>query len=118
MTINTETVLQSALPVSILLKSMANERRLMILCHLIEGERSVNELVSLIGVSQSVMSQHLARLRNDGLVTPRRSAQNIYYSVQGDEARAIMQLLHDLICAGGCVPPREAERVALGRQTV
>ncbi len=118
MTINAETVIQSARPVSRLLKSMANERRLIVLCHLIEGEKSVNELVSLIGTSQSAMSQHLKRLRDDGLVTPRRSAQNIYYSVQGDEAQAIMQLLHDLICAGGCVPPQDVRPEGSGRQTV
>ncbi len=85
-----------------ILKAMANERRLVILCHLSEGERSVGELEKLLGISQSALSQHLARLRNDGLVVPRRSAQNIYYSLHGEEAEAIMHLLHDLICAGGC----------------
>ncbi|MBV38268.1 MAG: ArsR family transcriptional regulator [Rhodospirillaceae bacterium] len=85
------------------LKAMANERRLLILCHLSEGESSVGELESLLGISQSALSQHLARLRKDGLVTPRRAAQNIYYSLQGEEARSIIELLHDLICAGGCV---------------
>lgn len=83
-----------------LLKAMANERRLMILCHLNEGEHSVGELEKLIGISQSALSQHLARLRNDGLVMPRRSAQNIYYSLCGDAARAIIQSLHDLLSAG------------------
>ncbi|MDP7460339.1 MAG: metalloregulator ArsR/SmtB family transcription factor [Alphaproteobacteria bacterium] len=85
------------------LKAMANERRLLILCHLSEGESSVGELESLLGISQSALSQHLARLREDGLVTPRRAAQNIYYSLQGEEACSIIELLHDLICAGGCV---------------
>lgn len=80
-----------------MLKAMANERRLMILCHLNEGEHSVGELEKLLGISQSALSQHLARLRHDGLVTPRRSAQNIYYSLSGDSARTIIQSLENLI---------------------
>ena len=84
-----------------ILKAMANERRLMILCYLNEGEHSVGELEKLLGISQSALSQHLARLRNDGLVLPRRSAQNIYYSLYGDSARAIIQSLHDLVADGG-----------------
>ncbi len=80
-----------------ILKAMANERRLMILCYLNEGEHSVGELEKLVGISQSALSQHLARLRNDGLVMPRREAQNIYYSLYGEAARAIIQSLHDLM---------------------
>jgi DNA-binding transcriptional ArsR family regulator len=80
-----------------ILKSMANERRFMILCHLIEGELSVGELEKLLGISQSALSQHLARLRDDGLVAPRRSAQNIFYSLHGDEARSVIELLDGLI---------------------
>ena len=80
-----------------ILKSMANERRFMILCHLIEGELSVGELEKLLGISQSSLSQHLARLRSDGLVVPRRSAQNIFYSLRGQEARVIMELLDGLV---------------------
>jgi DNA-binding transcriptional ArsR family regulator len=76
---------------------MANERRFMILCHLLDGELSVGELEKLLGISQSALSQHLARLRTDGLVVPRRAAQNIFYSLQGVEARAIMELLDNLI---------------------
>ena len=80
-----------------ILKAMANERRFIILSHLADGELSVGELENRLGISQSALSQHLARLRNDRLVTPRRSAQNIYYSLQGNEARAIMRILHDLV---------------------
>jgi len=64
-----------------LLRAMANERRLLILCHLLDGEKSVGELQKLIAISQSALSQHLARLRAEELVTTRREAQNIYYSV-------------------------------------
>ena len=93
-----------------ILKAMANERRFIILSHLADGELSVGELENRLGISQSALSQHLARLRNDRLVTPRRSAQNIYYSFQGNEARAIMGLLHDLI--GIDEPGREASRLS------
>ncbi len=68
-------------PASALLKAMANERRLLILCYLMEGEKSVGQLEGLIGISQSVLSQHLARLRGDNLVTTRREDQRIYYSL-------------------------------------
>lgn len=83
---------------SALLKAMCNERRLLILCYLSQGERSVGELEDLVGLSQSALSQHLARLRRDKLVRTRRSAQNIYYSLNGHEAQTIMGTLHSLYC--------------------
>lgn len=86
---------------STLLKAMSNERRLLILCHLSLGEKSVSELEELVGLSQSALSQHLARLRRDKLVSTRRSAQNIYYSLHGDEAKRVMTTLHDIYCARG-----------------
>lgn len=81
---------------STLLKAMSNERRLLILCHLAEGERSVGELKSLVGLSQSALSQHLARLRRDRVVRTRRSAQSIIYSLEGEEALTIMEALRRL----------------------
>ena len=84
---------------SALLKAMSNERRLMILCHLAMGEKSVGELEDLVQLSQSALSQHLARLRRDELVQTRRNAQTIYYSLCGGEAQAVMATLHDLYCA-------------------
>lgn len=86
---------------SILLKAMANERRLEILCHLAGGEHSVSALERLLGLSQSALSQHLARLRLDGLVRTRRSAQTIYYRLDGHQAEAIMTALHGLFCGAG-----------------
>lgn len=83
---------------SALLKAMSNERRLMILCFLAQGEKSVGELEQLVGLSQSALSQHLARLRHDGLVATRRAAQSIYYALAGREASAVMMTLHDLYC--------------------
>ncbi|ACI97996.1 ArsR/SmtB family transcription factor [Rhodospirillum centenum] len=84
-----------------LLKAMANERRILILCHLMEQERSVGELERLVGLSQSALSQHLARLRRDKLVRTRRSAQTIYYSLNGDAAPLIMASLLELFGSEG-----------------
>ncbi len=83
-----------------LLKSIGNEHRLMVLCELADGERSVGELVRLVGLSQSALSQHLARLRRDNLVRTRREAQTIFYSVASDEALAVLDRLHALYCSG------------------
>jgi len=82
-----------------LLKSLANERRLLILCHLIKGEKSVGELEKLVGLSQSALSQHLARLRKEDMVTTRRDAQTIFYSVASSEAKAVLATLYELYCA-------------------
>ena len=82
-----------------LLRVLANENRLMILCKLIEGERSVGELATAVGLSQSALSQHLAKLRADRLVTTRREAQTIHYRLAGTEATRVMQLLADIYCA-------------------
>jgi ArsR family transcriptional regulator, virulence genes transcriptional regulator len=82
-----------------LLKALGNAHRLMILCQLVEGEKSVGELVRSIGLSQSALSQHLARLRRDRLVSTRRSAQTIYYAIAGAEARSVLQTLHALYCS-------------------
>jgi ArsR family transcriptional regulator, virulence genes transcriptional regulator len=92
-----------------LLKALGNAHRLMILCQLLEGEKSVGELVRTIGLSQSALSQHLARLRRDRLVSTRRSAQTIYYTLAGAEARALLQTLHGLYCG------RELVEAALER---
>jgi len=74
-----EKLRESARRASILLKAMSNEHRLMILCQLSQGERSVGEMERMIGLSQSALSQHLARLRRDNLVNTRRQAQTIFY---------------------------------------
>ena len=89
----------SAGKASTLLKTMANEWRLLILCHLAEKERSVGELEKLIGLNQSALSQHLAVLRRENLVKTRREAQSIFYSLASDEAAQIMSTLYNLYCA-------------------
>jgi DNA-binding transcriptional ArsR family regulator len=81
-----------------LLKAMANEWRLMILCQLAEGEKTVSELQSLLGLSQSALSQHLAILRREKIVRARKHAQSVTYSLSGDEATMVMETLHDLFC--------------------
>ena len=93
-----ETLEENAIRASTLLKAMSNQHRLMILCQLVGGERRVGELEDLIGLSQSALSQHLARLRRDNLVKTRRSAQTIYYSLSGPEAQAVIETLYGLYC--------------------
>lgn len=95
---NTDELKANAQKASTLLKAMSNERRLLILCSLADGELSVGQMEGLIDLSQSALSQHLARLRRDGLVETRRDAQTIYYSLKGEEARTVIMTLHDLFC--------------------
>lgn len=81
-----------------LLKAMANEWRLMILCQLSEGEKTVSELQSLLGLSQSALSQHLAVLRREKIVKARKHAQSVSYSLAGDDASKVMRTLHEVFC--------------------
>jgi DNA-binding transcriptional ArsR family regulator len=81
-----------------LLKAVANRRRLTILCELSRGERSVSDLGEAIGLSQSALSQHLARLRADGLVTFRRTSQTLHYRVADKRAMRIMEVLKEIYC--------------------
>lgn len=83
-----------------LLKTLGNENRLMILCLLAGAERSVGEINAEVDLSQSALSQHLAVLRNEGLVCTRRDAQTIYYSLAEGPAGRVIHLLHDLYCDG------------------
>ncbi|MFV3076463.1 ArsR/SmtB family transcription factor [Niveispirillum fermenti] len=76
-----------------LLKAMGNERRLCVLLHLAEGEKAVGELETLVGLSQSALSQHLALLRLEGMVQTRRQAQTIFYSLRGEAVTAVLSLL-------------------------
>ncbi|WP_299444298.1 metalloregulator ArsR/SmtB family transcription factor [uncultured Rhodospira sp.] len=84
---------------STLLKAMSNECRLLILCQLLGRECSVGELERVVGLSQSALSQHLARLRRDDLVRTRRVAQTIYYSLKGEDVAAVLGTLYDIYCA-------------------
>ncbi|MGB8276497.1 MAG: metalloregulator ArsR/SmtB family transcription factor [Methylovirgula sp.] len=82
-----------------LLKALANRHRLLIICQLIEGEHSVGELAEFLGIRDSTVSQHLALLRKDGLVTARRDGQTIWYAIGSAPARAVLETLYDIYCA-------------------
>ncbi len=79
-----------------LLKALANEKRLLIVCSLYKGEKSVGELEEIINLSQSALSQHLAKLRRDELVQTRRDAQTIYYSLDHFATKKLLQCLHSI----------------------
>jgi ArsR family transcriptional regulator, virulence genes transcriptional regulator len=81
-----------------LLTALANEHRLAILCQLVEGERSVGKLVDAVGLTQSALSQHLAKLRAAGIVATRRDAQTIYYRLASEAAASVMKTLADIYC--------------------
>ena len=82
-----------------LMKTLGHKDRLMVLCHLSSGEKSVGELANLLDIPQSPLSQHLARMRKEKLVTTRRDAQTIFYSIASLEAARMVQLMHDLYCS-------------------
>ncbi|WP_289149803.1 metalloregulator ArsR/SmtB family transcription factor [uncultured Salipiger sp.] len=81
------------------LKTLAHEGRLMILCHLGSGEKSVGELESLLGIRQAAVSQMLARLREEGLVSTRREGKTIFYSLATEDTSRVINLLYDIFCA-------------------
>lgn len=81
------------------LKAISHEGRLMILCHLSTGEKSVTELENLLSARQAAVSQQLSRLRLEGLVQPRRDGKAIYYSLSDDRATRILGLVYELFCA-------------------
>ena len=80
------------------LKTMANRHRLMIMCELHKGERHVTALQEAVGLSQSALSPHLARLRDDDLVKTRRESQTIYYALANPNVSRLIALLHELYC--------------------
>lgn len=80
------------------LKAISHEGRLMILCHLASGGKSVTELEDLLSARQAAVSQQLARLRLEGLVKPRREGKAIYYSLTDNRPRQIMETVYDLFC--------------------
>ncbi len=90
---------------SSVLKAMSNEHRLKVLCHLVSGEKSVGELEPIVGLSQSALSQHLARLRRERLVKTRRQAQTIFYSLDGDEVSRLIEALNGIYGDGKAKSP-------------
>lgn len=90
---------KSAKRASKFLKSLANDNRLIILCTLAEGEMNVSDLEEILKIRQPTLSQQLARLRADELVSTRRDAKQIYYSLASNEAEQVIGLLYKLFCA-------------------
>jgi ArsR family transcriptional regulator, virulence genes transcriptional regulator len=96
---NLQDMLRNSAKAVELLKAVSNERRLLILCHLLDGEMSVGEMNEKLALSQSALSQHLALLRAHKLVKTRKAAQTVFYSLDSDEAEALITLLHKLYCS-------------------
>jgi ArsR family transcriptional regulator len=97
----------SAAEAARLLRALANERRLMILCQLADGERSVGELLPLVGLSQSALSQHLAVLREEGIVATRREAQTVRYRIADAAAVRVVTTLAEIFCPPDMRSPHE-----------
>ncbi|OWU82397.1 helix-turn-helix transcriptional regulator [Phaeobacter sp. 22II1-1F12B] len=91
-------MMRNATRASNFLKTIGHEGRMMILCHLVSGEKSVMELEELLSARQAAVSQQLSRLRLEGLVTPRREGKTIYYALTDDRPRKIMEVVYDLFC--------------------
>ncbi len=90
---------KKAVEVADILRALANERRLMILCQLVEyGEATVGSLVDAVGISQSALSQHLAKMRDEGIVTYRRDSQSIWYRIADPRIEDLFATLHRLFC--------------------
>jgi DNA-binding transcriptional ArsR family regulator len=106
MKIDSEVMEQAADEASDLLKALSNRHRLLIICQLIDGEHSVGELAAFLDLRDSTVSQHLALLRKDGLVSARRDAQTIYYSIASEPAREVLKTLYQVYCAPRSARPR------------
>jgi DNA-binding transcriptional ArsR family regulator len=93
-----EKMAENAIKAATFLKAISHEGRLMILCYLASGEKSVTDLEELLSVRQAAVSQQLSRLRLEGLVTPRREGKIIYYSLSDNRSKQIMEVVYDLFC--------------------
>ena len=96
--VDVDKMIENASEASEFLKALAHEGRLVILCLLLEGEKSVTEIEQMLSLRQPAVSQQLARLRADDLVETRRDGKNIYYSLARPEVRQIIVALHDAFC--------------------
>lgn len=95
-------LMRNARRASDFLKALSHENRLLLLCLLSEGERSVSELENILSMRQSAVSQQLARLRLDGLVSARREGKAVYYSIANENVRRMIEVVYDIFC--GCAP--------------
>ncbi len=94
--------MEAILQATDMLKTIANENRLMILCLINEGEMCVGKLVEKVGLSQSALSQHLALMREKGFVKTRKEAQTVYYQIDSPEIKEIIETLHNRFCNESC----------------
>lgn len=92
-------MMKNAQTASNFLKAISHEGRMMILCHLATGEKTVTELEDLLSARQAAVSQQLSRLRAEGLVRPRREGKTIYYSLADERPRRLMEVVYDLFCS-------------------
>ncbi|HVC16821.1 MAG TPA: metalloregulator ArsR/SmtB family transcription factor [Rhodanobacter sp.] len=108
MSLHPEQMAAAADEASELLKSLANRHRLLILCQLTDGERSVGDLAAFLGLRDSTVSQHLSLLRRDGLVHARRDGQTIWYAIASAPARRVLETLFEVFCKPNsiCGSPR------------
>ncbi len=98
--LDVEQLEDKAADIAALLKAMGNERRLLILCELVaHGEMSVGAMVTSIGLGQSALSQHLAKMRDEGIVATRREGQTIWYRICEPRVEELMAILHQLYCS-------------------
>ncbi|MCB5160529.1 ArsR/SmtB family transcription factor [Marinomonas algarum] len=97
-TLTMDDMLRQSSQAATFLKALSNENRLMVLCHLLDQELSVTALNEKLPLSQSALSQHLAVLRKDNLVSTRRESQTIYYSIGDNRVKDLIQTLHQLFC--------------------
>ena len=111
MNIQAKDMVSAADEASELLKALANRHRLMVICQLIEKERSVGELAALLKIRNSTVSQHLALLRKDGLVSARRDGQTIWYSIGNSPARELVRALYRIYCAPATARVPKARRM-------
>ena len=98
MEITQEELKEIAQEASGFLKQLANEQRLMILCNLIDGAKTVSQLQVLVGLEQSAISQHLAKLREQNIIQANRQSQSKYYSIVDEKALKVIELLHTMYC--------------------
>lgn len=108
---DTAALQENAAEAARLLRLLANERRLLLLCHLVgAGEMTVSALASAVGLSQPALSQHLAMLREDGLVATRKASQAVFYRLADPKAARLLEVLRDLYCPPPASPAEQHDQ--------
>jgi DNA-binding transcriptional ArsR family regulator len=97
-TISIEAMRNNATKVEGLLKQLANAHRLLILCNMVDGAKSVSELTKAVGLSQSALSQHLAKMKDSGIVLSEKQGQSVYYKISSTEVQTILSMLYFMYC--------------------